>query len=200
MQMNEIETKEISVYREQVSEFEAKAQDLKITNEDELKVAVEMSVELKEFGSKIKKLKESITKPANEILKNARSFFNPVEDKYDNALKVTNQKIIDYSEKVRLAGEKKENKIAEKVDAGEMTAEAAEKKLDKIKTVENTVVADNGGVQFRTVRKVRIVNVHLLPAIYLMPNEVAIRRDALGGTVIPGVEVFEERTLANIKG
>jgi hypothetical protein len=62
--------------------------------------------------------------------------------------------------------------------------------------VENTTRGNIGEVQVRKIRKVRIVDAALLPREYLIPNEVVIRRDALGGKQIPGVEIYDEEVIA----
>jgi hypothetical protein len=48
----------------------------------------------------------------------------------------------------------------------------------------------------KTVRKVRITNAAAIPRQFLVPDEVAIRKAALAGEIIAGVEVYEEQTLA----
>ena len=95
------------------------------------------------------------------------------------------------SEEVRV--EKKEEKIAEKVDEGKMSFEQAATKMEKIERPENQV----GATTFKTIRKVIIKDATKLPREYLIPDEAKIRRDALAGIEIAGVEVIEEKIVAS---
>ena len=76
-----------------------------------------------------------------------------------------------------------------------MKFETASKKIEEVK-VEKTVEADKGKATFVIRREVVIVNEKDLPREYLIPDMVKIRRDALTGVKIAGVEVREVKTVA----
>ncbi len=193
-------TKELDVVKKDISLLERKATQMVVTSKEEEEEAAKISGRLKEIGSQIKAQKESITKPANEALKNARLLFKPLEEAYEGALQIVNSKILSYKQKVREEALKEEAKIAQDLESGKIKKiETAERKIENIERVDNTTKTEEGGVQIRKVRKVRIINETLIPRNYLVPDMVAIRRDALGGQEIAGVEVFEEETLANVK-
>lgn len=197
MQTTTIEpVKELTSLKGQVSKLENAASSLTIASQDDYAAATDLVAQLKDRGSKIKILKESITKPANEILRNTRAMFAPVEAQHANAEAIIKTKLLDYKRQVDAAAREAEAKIAAKVEAGRMRLDTAEKKLDTIERVENTTRGKIGEVQVRTIKKVRIVDAALLPREYLVPDEVAIRRDALGGKTIPGVETYNEDIIA----
>jgi len=191
-----IDTKEITVLKGQVSKLENQANAVKITTQEEYTIAIDLVSKLKETGSKIKNTKESITKPLNEALKNARNLFSPIEDQFEKAETIIKGKISAYKQKVDAEVKAKEDAIAKKVEAGTMKIETAERKIENIERVEQTTKGKIGEVQFRIIKKVRITDESLLPRNYLVPDMVAIRRDALGGTVISGVEVYNEEIIA----
>ncbi len=195
-----MDTKELSIFKGQISKIETQALEIKIEDNEDYLATIDISNKLKEIGSKIKDTKESITKPLNEGLKNARNLFKPVEEQFEKAQIIVNSKILTYNQKVRKEAEEQEAKIAADLESGKIKKlETAEKKIGAIERVEKTTEGKAGAVQVRKLKKVRITDANLLPREYLIPDEVAIRRDVLGGKNIPGVEIYEEETLANIK-
>ena len=197
-----MEQKEVTVMKSWVTKLENQANAITIETKEDHKKAVDLVATLKETGSKIKSKKESITKPLNEALRNARSLFKPIEDQFAEAERIIKGKLLDHTKKVNEEARKKEEALANRVEKGTMKHETAEKKLDDIERVDNTTKGDVGKVQIKKIKKVRISDEEKLRADieasrkYLVPDMVAIRRDALSGKEIPGVEVYEEETIA----
>lgn len=188
---------ELQPINAQLAKLENQANMATITTQEEYARAIDLVSELKEAGSKIKNLKESITKPLNEGLRNARAMFAPVEERYENAERIIKTKLLDYKRKVDDEARAAEAKIAARVEKGTLKLETAEKKLDAIERVETTTQGKVGAIQIRVVKKVRITDANALPREYLVPNETLIRKDALSGKVIPGVEVYSEESIAS---
>lgn len=191
-----IETKELAVLKTQVSKLENQANAVTIESAEDYSGAVDIVNKLKEAGSNIKAKKESITKPLNEALKNARNLFAPIEEQFERAEGIVKQKLLTYKRKVDAEAVAQEAKIAEKVESGKMKLATGERKLDEIERVDTTTRGKVGEVQVRKIKKVKITDEAALPRQYLIPDQVAIRRDALSGITIPGVEVYEEETIA----
>lgn len=194
--MKEIETKELVAVKAQISRFENLANSTIIESQEDYGKAVDIVSKLKELGSEVKSKKESVTKPLNEALRSARSLFAPIEEQIEKAESIVKGKILAYKQKVDAEARAKEAKIASQVESGHIKLETAERKVDAIERVESTTRGKVGEVQIRKVKKVRIINEAELPRNYLIPDMVAIRRDALGGIAIAGVEVYEEETVA----
>ncbi len=191
-----IETKELAPLKAQVSKLENQANAISIETKEEYIAAADLIAKLKETGSKIKYAKESITKPLNEALKNARNLFAPIENQFAKAESIVKQKLLTYKRKADEEARLKEEKIAKQVEDGKIKLETAERKIEKIETIETTTRGKVGEVQVRKIKKVRIVDAEKLPRAYLIPNESMIRRDALSGSEIPGGEVYEEEVIA----
>lgn len=194
--MIEIKSQELIALKSQGTKLENRAQQVTIKEQADYLEAIDIVAKLKDYGSTIKSKKESITKPLNDALKNVKTLFAPLEEQLIKAEAIIKVKLLGYKqqkdEEARLA----EQKIAEKVEAGRLKLETAEKKLDNIERVETTTRGNIGEVQIRKIKKVRIIDEALLPREYLEPNLVAIRRDALGGKQIPGTEVYDEEIVA----
>lgn len=192
----QIETKELTVLKGQVSKYENQATAVTIATQEDYTLAVDLVSKLKDTGSKIKASKESITKPLNEALKNARELFAPIEAQFAQAEAIIKTKLLDYKRKKDAEAKVEEAKIAARVEKGTMRLDTAEKKLDQVERVENTTRGAVGEVQIRKIKKVRIIKAEEVPDEYWVLDQVAIRRDALGGKTIPGVEVYEEDSIA----
>lgn len=192
-----IDTKELAIVKTQVSKAVATAQELQIKEKADLVLATDILSKIKSVGKIIQEKKEGITKPLNEALKNARDLFRPIEAQWQEAETIVKQKMVAYQIVEEKKVEKKEEKIAEKVDSGKMSFEKAAEKIEKIEKVENKIEGKTGEIQFKTIKKVIIEDATKLPREYLIPDDVKIRKDALTGIEISGVKVIEEKIVAS---
>ncbi len=190
-----IETKDLIPLKTQLSKLENHANELTIATQEENATAIELKAKLRDMGKTIKDRKEEITKPLNTALKSARDLFAPLEKQFENAESIIGRKLISYKQKVEEDARKAAEKIADRVERGTMKMETAEKKIDNLPTTQKSIDTDHGRVQFRKIKKVRIINENLIPRQYLIPDMVTIRKDALAGVPIAGCEVYEEETV-----
>ena len=187
--------KELAPIKTRVSKAVAVATALEIKTANDLTKATNTLNEIKIIGEMIKSKKEGMTKPANEILKNARAFFNPVEKEYLKAEKIVKDKMLFYYQAEKAKAAKQEKKIVEKVEKGQMNFDKAADKIEAI-TPQKTVEAKAGTVQFRTIRDIEIVDETKLPREYLVPDMVKIRKVVLAGIEIPDVKLVEKQVVA----
>ena len=190
------EMKELTTLKGQISKIENQAQAVIIATKEDYANAADLVSKLKDIGSRIKSQKESITKPLNEALRNARELFAPIELQYLEAEGIIKSKILEYKVKKDAEAKAEETKIVGQIESGYIKIETAESKMGVIERVGSTTRGEVGEIQIRKIRKVRIVDEMALPRKYLIPDNVAIRRDALGGKEIPGVEVYDEEQVA----
>lgn len=199
--------KDAKVAEREAVKLAKRADDLLvIKNDDQLKNATELLAEVKRIEKNIKSKKDPIVKNLNATLRQVRDLFRPSEDRLAAVQSQLKGAILTYHDKVEQAALKKAEKIEEKVDSGEMGLAQGMGKLDKIKQAPTQVKVDNGGVQIRTVRKVRITNVGQLPASYFMRERVveALRMEVandvlkLGKDVPKGAELYEEKVAAGV--
>ena len=187
-----IENKELTTLKSQVSKLENQANAVIIATPEENALAIDLKAKLKEIGQTIKARKEEITKPLNTALKSARELFAPIEEQYETAENIVGKKLLAYKQKVEAEARAMEAKIAARVEKGTMKLETAERKIDALPTVQKTVQTDHGRVQFRKIKKVRIIDLKLIPDQYWIIDEVKLRKDVLTGIVVPGAIMFEE--------
>jgi len=187
------ENKEVVVLKSQISKLEKQADEIVIATPEENVAAMNLKAKLKEIGKQITTQKETITKPLNTALKNARELFRPLEEKYEFAENLVGRKLLDYKRKVDEEARAKEAKIAADLESGKIKKmETAERHLDKIEKVDKTTHTDHGMVQFKKIKKVRVTDETKIPDKYWVVDMVAVRKDALAGLEVPGAEVYEE--------
>ena len=187
-----INKKDFSLIKTQTSALEKKINSITIQDKDNYVDAITLLNRINEMGKIIRLKKELITKPLNESLRNARELFKPLEDQFLNAEKIIKKKILDYSQSVNKIAQEKEEKIAERMEKGIIKLETAEKKINEVDRINKTTQGSYGKVTIRQTRKVRIVNLSLIPREYFIPDMILIRNDALSGKNIAGVEVYLE--------
>lgn len=182
--------KEIILIRNQVSKAVQAAQSLEIKTAEQQTVAVDILAKIKQVGKLITEKKESITKPLNEALKNARALFKPIEEQYELAEKIVKDKMVEFAK----AQEVKAEKITQRVENGTMKFETAANKI--VELTQTQITGNQGTVQYRTVKKLEIYNAMELPRKYLLPNETLIKADLMAGLEVPGAKLVEEKIVA----
>lgn len=187
--------KELALIKEETNKAIAIANDIKIANIEDEARAIELLKKIKEVGQLITTKKEAITKPINEALKNARSFFSPFENQYDEAERIIKNKLIAFRVEQTKKQEIATAKIEKKVEEGKMDFKIANEKLTAIQ-LPKTIEAQQASVQYRTIREVVIEDESKLPREYLVPNMARIKEDALAGREIAGVKIVEKQTIA----
>ena len=183
----------------QVTKMLSVIEELEIADEDGLKTATAMLGKIKAVGRIVREKKEEITKPMNEALRKARDLFRPLEDACDGAERVVKARMLDYANRVEAERRAQAEKLEARVDKGTMKQETAIRKVAEMPVVASQVSGGTAKAQFRTVRGVRVTDPGMLPRKYLVPDMVVIRRDALAGEEIPGVEVVEEKVVAGLQ-
>jgi len=189
--------KELAPIKAQVSKAELVVRSLQIKTANDLTAATDILGKIKIVGKQIAEKKESITKPLNEALRNARAFFAPIEAQWNEAERIVKGKMIEYQNAELAKAAKKTEVIEKKVEAGKMSFEKAANKIEAISPTKS-VEAKTGAIQFRTIKEVVIEDESKLPREYLMPNMAKIRTVALAGMSIPGVKVVDKQIVAGI--
>ena len=199
-------TKEITnlaPLKAQVTKLSNRANDLIVENDAQMSQANDILSDLKKVKKQITSRKEEITKPLNAALKSARELFKPVETDFETAERIIKDKMLDYHTEQERLREEAEAKIEARREKGTLRDDTADRKLGELDEVEKTVASDKGATTFKKVRRVRITDVSLVPKEYLQNDKVmdailtAVRADALEGYPIAGVEVYEDKQVAN---
>lgn len=195
MTTQQIETKTLAPYKKKTSLIVSQANELAIKTEKSMEIAVDYLKRIKEMAQQIKTEKEKLTKPAMEVLKNARTLFAPFEKNIKEAEFIVKDKMLKFDELQQAKAAEKIEKIEAKVKAGKIDLVKGAEKMEKVepkKSYEGNV----GKVQYRTVQKIVITNWNKIPREYLLLNESLIRRDLLKGVSVPGAKLVSEKSVA----
>lgn len=165
---------------------------LRPTTTAEASTAASQFKQLKELEKRIKDEQDKITKPLNEALKNARALFAPFFDRTATLIASVRKGLGEYDAGVQAALDKQRAKLERKVQAGTITEDDA-----KVAVTRAAVAKGAGVVPTTTHRVVVITKPEVVPDRYWVLDEVLIRKEALAGRKIPGVEVREEKLVVN---
>jgi len=190
------EKMDLAPIKRQVSAVVSSAGSLEINNKPDLIKATDVLTKIKSIANEIKEKKDSIIKPLNEALKNARDLFRPLETDYSEAETTVKMKMVIFNQQEEKKAAEATAKIEQKVEAGKMSMEVAADKIEEV-IPENKVEGKSGSIQFRVVKKVVIENEFDVPREFLMLDMVKIRKAALNGFIIKGVKVVEEKVVAS---
>lgn len=188
--------------KRQVTTISNQAGDLYIDSQPSLAEATDILSKIKTASKDVKTRKEEITKPLNDALKSARDLFRPLEDDLATAERTIKTKMLDYSNDIEAKRAAEAAKLEKRVEKGTMRVDTAMRKMDDLETVGSQVKGENGEVQFRMVRNIKITDPTKIPLKYLSNEKViaaisaAVRTDVLNGTKVDGVEIVEEKQVA----
>lgn len=185
-------TTQIRPYQSSASLILQKASAMQIKTDDDMKEAITARKEIKAVGNKFDELKSRYTRPANDILKQAREMFGPVIKIYEEAEKIINNKMISYDGIKRNKAAKKMAELEAKIMAGKISLEKASVKMEKVAAPNNYNSGENSLI-FRTIKDVEITDKNRIPSQYMEPNLSFIKTELLKGIKIPGAELIEKR-------
>ena len=173
----------------EVSPLLAQAESLDIKDPESLEEATEFLSNLNAKLDQVIDSRETITKPLNEALKQARLKYKPVETALESAIDVIRDKMSAYATEIDNERKKKEKMIQDKLENGKMSVPTALKKLDTLDNVPKTVSSNSGSVSFRAFDKLKIVDPLLVPRQYLEINEKVVLDDLKNGIKVAGCEI-----------
>lgn len=195
--------KEIIIAQKEANKLTAKvAGKLDIKNDDQLKAASEQLGAIKLLSKNIRAKKDAIIKPALLSIKNTRELFREPETKLFQAERDLKDAMTKYAEQKAAKAAKKAEKLEQQVQSGKKSLQDGAAELSKIESAPQTIHGEDSTTSFRTVKRIRINDITKIPVKYFMDAKViaalesAVRKDALSGKPIPGVEVYTKKEVA----
>ena len=193
--------KRTAAVQKEIAPIIEEAGSFKIKTADDMKKATEMLSLLNKRLDEITEEKETITKPANEILKRERARWKPIETLLDSAVSSVRAQMTAWQTKQRAIEQGKKDKLAAQMNEGTLDMDQASNKIAKIKTVDDNVSTEEGSVGFRTDKRFEVMDVLLLAeyerGAAILPNETLIRKLMNKGVELPGVRYYTEETPVN---
>jgi len=170
-----------------------------ISNAGDMAIVSELRVNLKNYAKSVKERKDFVLKPFLEGVKNFRQMVRPLEERVATQLDKVDMMMSTYQTEQKRIADAEAAKIAARVGEGKgkLKIDTAVRKMEEIEKPEEKVVSESGATKFITVAKFRVMDITLLPAEYLLADEVKIRRAMLAGIKIAGVDYYTEERPRN---
>jgi len=161
----------------------------KVNSQPTFEKAGEMLKSLKEYKNFVQEQKDSIVKPLNEALKNARAVFAPVEDRIATVETYLKGSVLKYNQKLQEEAKKREAEAQKRIESGE-SFETATKSVGR---VEEKIAA----IPTRKVQKLVIDDLVAIPRDFLVPDESKIKEALKSGYKVAGCRLVEEEIVVN---
>ncbi|HEY9826375.1 MAG TPA: hypothetical protein V6D19_13080 [Stenomitos sp.] len=183
-----MDTKQISVLEKKVHPVLSQVEKLSIKTLDDMKKATETLSILNTYKDEVVEKRETVTKPLNEALKNARALFKPLESKLEVAVTLIRNAMSEYQTAEVLRQRKEEAKIAARVGEGKgkLKFETAVRKSEEIERADAVVETETGKVTFIETKVLKIVDPKLIPDKYWVIDEKAVHDALKAKTEVPG--------------
>lgn len=201
--------KKLVVVKQQVTRATHAAQELKIKTLEDLKEASDLLGKIQAVAKFVKDEKDSFTRPSyrayKELMDVAGKKYNPLLEDCSTAEAIVKEKAIKFRNEENARAKERQDKIeaqtlqklAENPGKEQQIMDKATERMEAIPTVESKVEGDKGGgMNFKKIRVVKVLNAEEIPRKYLVPNMTLIKEVALSGVEIPGIEVVEEDVVA----
>ncbi len=192
-------SQEVKAVQTKAEAVVAQAKKVTVDSPESFTAAGEVLKQVVTAKKTIKAEKEKFTKPARDIIAQAKEMFGDLEKAAVEAEKIIKGAMLAYQTAVDEENRVKAERLERRVEKGTMKLDTAIRKAGEMPTT-NTAEA---GVTKTVTKKVRITNPELVPSQYWFLDESLVRRDALGNKAqgiepieIPGVEVYEESSLS----
>jgi len=183
--------KEIVAVEKEISPLQSAVSSIVIKTPEDYTKAVELGGAIKKALKFVTGKKESLTKPLNEALKNARDMFRPFETSLDGMESELKRKMIDFKNEE----EKKRLAIEARVEKGTMKQETAINKVQEM--TQKTERSDTGAKATETYNTVyEVVDKSLIPLQFLVPDMVAIKQSFKDGVPVAGIEVKKVKNIS----
>ncbi len=181
-------TKSLVPLQRKVSVIAEQVEALKIVDATSMKRGVVMLSTINVYGDSVVAQKKKLTSTINESLKNIREMFRPLEQSYEGAVEMLRTKMQVYQTQEVARVREEEAKIAARVKEGRgnLTIDTAVKKMEAIATPEKEVATDQGLVQFRETKILKVLDINLIPKEYFNLDEGRLLKALKSGIEVAG--------------
>jgi hypothetical protein len=206
MSENNVAVAVVAKVKPTLSDVSDAAMNLFIANNEDYVMAGELLKKVKAASKNFKAEKDRVLKPVKDLVKSYEATLKPTADQLADLEKLLKGKMLSYNEEQSAIAAKQSEALDRKIESGYIKSpETMMKNMAAIETPDNA----NAGVTESMVKKVKLVDIRLIPAEYFARPKVVealmveLRKDALGNKAqniapidIPGVEVYEEKSLS----
>jgi len=178
-----------------ITKLKDQMEAIKVTTPEELNAVAEHIAAVKQASKDVTAVRDKYIEPAKAIIEHAKSTFDPIIRRCAEIEAFLKGKAQDYMLAEKKRTDEAAAKEAAKVESGYQKPETAAKKIAAIPEAQRVSKTEKSTLSMKMVKDYRIINEALIPEEYYKPRELdtaKIRKVALAGVAIPGVEVFEK--------
>jgi len=192
-------SKAVAIYEKKVSPLAQEADALVIKSPEDMTRATELLSKLNKTMDGVEEEEDKIVGPLKATIKVEQGRWKPFKDALKPAIDSLRKRMGAYQLAEDEKAAAKKAKIAERVGPGKgkLKLETAIEQADAVEGPESKIKTNDGSVGFRKDRKFEVVDITKLPWEFLLPNEVAIRKELKDGRELPGVRYFDEMVPIN---
>jgi hypothetical protein len=167
------------------------ANTLEITDQSSLKEATSILSQLNKFNDDIDHEESKVLDPLKEAMKAEKARWKPAKDYYKAGIEAIRLKMATYQTNLVNSTKEKEQKIVSRIGQGrgKLTIESAVKQIESIPQIEKETATEEGLVQFRERKQLKVTDLSLIPDYYWQINEDLLLEDLKAGKDIPGAEI-----------
>lgn len=175
------------------------SRSLEINSPEAMQEATAILSRLNKWLKDVEADEKTLTQPANDILKEVRARYRPIKSELSSEIESVRAKMSTYQTALLAERKVEEEAIAGRIGAGKgyLKVETAESKINALPSIDSSIASQEGSVAFRTTKKFEVVDIALLPIIYHLADEVAIRKAMKEGIELAGVRYWNEQTPVN---
>jgi hypothetical protein len=188
MKKNELSTVEIET---QIQPLATRAEELIITDQESMKEATTILSKLNKLNDTVEAEQDRLLTPLKEAMKIEKSRWAPAITYYKAGIAALRAKMTAYQTELINTTKAEEQRIASRIAPGKgnLSITTAVKKIEALPTVEKEVATDEGLVQFREKKQLKVTDISLIPDEYWSIREDDILTDLKKGVAVPGAEI-----------
>lgn len=187
---------EIALSRE-IETLQNKKKNFTITGGPDMVKATEYLSQANQYLDRITTDKEKLTKPINEALKEIRARYKPAELQLSEIISSIRSSMSAYQTLQANLKKVEEIKLLGKIESGKMSLEKGAQKMSQLHEPETKTVTESGSVRFREDKKLKIVDLSMIPREFLVVNERALLEALKAGKSVPGAKIELIQTPVN---
>lgn len=188
--------KEVTVIKQKAEAMQEMVDSTLVTDDKELSAVADIIKQVKTLGKEVRAKMETYTKPAQEIINEARADYLPYEKMCKDAESQLKYKANIYMTQIERARKEKEDRVAIKLEKGSIKEDTAIRQMENVGEEKKSVRTENSQIQRKTVQDIEVIDQELIPHEYWVVDLKKVKKVALAGIKIPGVKVIEKSQIA----
>lgn len=179
------------IIKNEISRISEEVFLVSITDEASLKQSVSILSQLNKFNDQIKTEKDKVLAPLLEAVKAERSRWKPAEEQNQSLIDDIRLKMTRYQTALVQSNKQQEQSIAARIAPGKgnLSLNTAVKKIENLPIINKETATEEGLVQFREKKVLKITNPSIVSDEYWIIDQPALLEALKEGKIVYGAEL-----------